>query len=202
MKKPISGLTIIVIILLLTSCAATYTKINPPSVKYPEINSDSLFSYQYEVIRRAGNRKIAKKELKAHMHVVAVKIYNNTGQSLEYGKNYKIYSGNSEANLLGPMITSDVIKQKAGFHFFYLLLTPMTLRVDESTNSSSIPIGLVLGPALAVGNYAVASRANKRFKEEMLEYDLERKVIAPGETVYGLITIRDNGHLPLTLRVK
>lgn len=204
MKKPISGLTFIVIILLFTSCAATYKKVNPPLVKYPAVYDDSIFSYQYDVIRRAGNVKIAKKEIKAHMHVVAVKIYNNTGRPLEYGKNYRIYSGNTEANLLGPGITSDIIKQKAGFHLFYLLLTPTTLNVDASTNGSgtSIPIGFVLGPALAVGNLVVASNANKRFKQEMLEYDIENKVIAPGETVYGLITVRENGHLPLTLRVK
>jgi hypothetical protein len=202
MKKPISGVISIAIILLLTSCAATYKRINPPLVKYPAVYKDSLFSYQYDVIRRAGNRKIAKKELKAYMHVVAVKIYNNTGQPLEYGRNYRIYSGETEASLLGPEITSDIIKQKAGFHFFYLLFLPTTIETGSTRSSSSFPLGLVLGPALAVGNFAVATTANKRFKEEMLDYDIERKVIAPGETAYGLITLRDNGHLPLTLRIK
>lgn len=202
MKKPISCLIGIAIMLLLTSCAATYKPINPPQVKYPAVSKDSLFSYQYDVIRRAGNRKIAKKELKAYMHVVAVKIYNNTGQPLEYGRNYRIYSGETEASLLGPEITSDIIKQKAGFHFFYLLFLPTTIETGTTNNTSSFPLGLILGPALAVGNFVVAATANKRFKEEMLDYDIERKVIAPGETAYGLITLRDNGHLPLTLRVK
>lgn len=198
MKKPIFGLICIAVILLFTSCAATYKKVNPPEVRYPVVFKDSLFSYQYDVIRRAGNRKIAKKEMKAFMHVVAVKIYNNTSQTLEYGKNYRIYQGETEASLLGPEITADVIKQKAGFHFFYLLFLGSTVE----TGSGSFPIGLILGPALAIGNYAVARTANNRFKEELLDYDIERKVIAPGETVYGLITLRDNGHLPLTLRIK
>jgi hypothetical protein len=184
MKKPIAGLISVAIILLLTSCAASYRKINPPNLKYPEI--------------------------KGHMNVVAVKIYNNTGQPLEYGKNYRIYSGNQEANLLGPEITADIIKQKAGFHFFYLLFLPTTFNTASGTSSSSgstlrtssFPIGLIIGPALAIGNYAVAATANKRFKEELLDYDIERKVIAPGETVYGLVTVRENGLLPLTLRVK
>lgn len=202
MNKPIAGLIGIAIILLLTSCAASYRKINPPHLKYPAAYDDSLFSYQYDVIRRAGNRKIAKKEIKGHMNVVAVKIYNNTGRPLEYGKNYRIYSGNQEANLLGPEITADIIKQKAGFHFFYLLFLPTTIETGTTSNSSSFPLGLILGPALAVGNYAVAATANKRFREELFDYDLERKVIAPGETAYGLITLRENGLLPLTLRVK
>lgn len=207
MKKPIFGLICIAITLILTSCAATYKRINPPQVRYPAAYADSLFSYQYDVIRRAGNRKIAKKEVKAYMNVVAVKIYNNTGQPLEYGKNYRIFSGNTEASLLGPEITSDVIKQKAGFHFFYLLLLPTQLNTGESVNgtttsSSSFPLGLIIAPALAIGNYAVARTANKRFKEELIDYDLERKVIAPGETAYALITLRDNGKLPLSLRLK
>lgn len=71
MKKPIFGLICISIFLLFTSCAATYKKVNPPQVRYPAISKDSLFSYQYDVLRRAGNRKIAKKEMKAFMHVVA-----------------------------------------------------------------------------------------------------------------------------------
>jgi hypothetical protein len=205
MKKPISTLTVIAIALFLTSCAATYKRIDPPQVRYPVIDEEGTFSYQYDVIRTAGNKKLAKKELKAYMHVVAVKIHNNTDHSLEYGRNYKIFSGNSEANLLGPQVTGDIVKQKAAFHLFYLLLTPMMLNIDggsSASGGSSIPIGLVIGPGLAFGNLAVAATANKRFREELVEYDLENKVIAPGETVYGLITIRDNGHLPLSLRFK
>jgi hypothetical protein len=209
MKRPISGLICVAIILLFTSCAATYKRVNPPQIKYPVVYKDSLFSYQYDVIRRAGNRKIAKKEVKAYMNVIAVKIHNNTGQPLEYGRNYRIFAGETEASLLGPEITSDIIKQKAGFHFFYLLFLPTTLNTGSNTNtnstansSSSFPLGLILGPALALGNFAVAKTANKRFKEELLDYDIERKVIAPGETAYGLITLRDNGKLPLTLRLK
>jgi hypothetical protein len=198
MKKPLLSLIAIVLILFLTSCAATYKKINPPFVKYPPIDDAGTFSYQYDVIRRAGNSKLAKKELKAYMHVVAIKIHNNTDHALEYGKNYKIFSGNQEAGLLGPQVTGDIVKQKAGFHLFYLLLTPTTVTNGETT----IPVGLVLGPALAVGNLAVAATANKRFRTELIEYDIENKVIAPGETVYGLITLRENGHLPLSLRMK
>jgi len=201
MKKPITSLTVILIILFLSSCAATYKKIDPPFIKYPAIDDAGTFSYQYDVIRRAGNHKLAKKELKAYMHVVAIKIYNNTGQTLEYGKNYKIFSGNQEAGLLGPQVTGDIVKQKAGFHLFYLLLTPTTLNVDGNT-STTIPIGLVLGPGLALGNMAVAMTANKRFRQELIEYDIENKVITPGETVYALISLRENGHLPLTLRMK
>lgn len=199
-KQPFN-LILIVIIGIFASCAATYKKINPQTLQYPVIESDSTFSYQNHVIRRAGNRKLARKELKARMQVVAVKIYNNTGQTLEYGKNFSIFSGSNELNLYAPAMASENIKQTAALYLLYLFLTPTRLYINSSTSSNSIPIGLFLGPGIALGNMAMASSANKRFKQELTEYDLFNKPIANGETVYGLITFNDNGFMPLTLKV-
>ena len=197
MIKKLPNLICIVIIGILSSCAATYKSIKPAELKYPALE-DSTFSYQYNVILRAGNRKLSKKEAKSHMRVVAVKIFNNTGQTLEYRKNFRIYSGNNEVSLLSPVVASAGIKQTAGLHLLYLLLTPMTLDVD---NSGSIPIGLVIGPGIALGNMFVASGANKRFREELLNNELENRAIANGESFYGLITINDNGFMPLSLKL-
>jgi hypothetical protein len=74
----------------------------------------------------------------------------------------------------------------------------MTLNVD---NSGNIPIGLVIGPGIALGNMFVASGANKRFREELLDNDLENRAIANGESFYGLITIKDNGFMPLSFKL-
>jgi hypothetical protein len=197
MIKKLPNLIFIVIICMLSSCAASYKRINPGNLKYPYL-ADSTFSYQYNVLQRAGNRKLSKKEAKSHMRVVAVKIVNNTGQTLEYRKNFRLYSGNNEVSLLSPVVASAGIKQMAGFHLFYLFLTPMQLEVGES---GSIPIGLVLGPGIALGNMFVASGANKRFREELLDNDLENRAIAPGESFYGLITINDNGFVPLSFKL-
>jgi hypothetical protein len=197
MNKKLLNLICIVIICILSSCAASYKRINPGNLKYPDLD-DSTFSYQYNVLLKAGNRKLSKKEAKSQMRVVAVKIFNNTGQTLEYRKNFRIYSGNNEVNLLGPVVTSANIKQTAGLYLLYLALTPTTLNVD---NSGSIPIGLVIGPGIALGNMFVASGANKRFKEELLDNDLENRAIANGESFYGLITIKDNGFMPLSFKL-
>jgi hypothetical protein len=197
MIKKLLNLICIVIIVILSSCAATYKRINPGNLKYPVLD-DSTFSYQYHVLRRAGNRKLSKKEDKARMRVVAVKIINNTGQTLAYRKNFRIYSGNTEVSLIGPVITAANIKQTAGLHLLYLLLTPMQLEVGDS---GSIPIGLVVGPGIALGNMFVASGANRRFREELLDNDLENRPIAHGESFYGLITIKDNGFMPLSFKL-
>ena len=201
MIKHLLRLIFIAFIGIFTSCAATYKKINPRNLNYPLTENDSAFSYQYHVIRRAGNRKLAKKEDKARMRVVAVKIYNNTGQTLEYGKNFGIFTGNTEINLYSPAIASENIRQTAPLYLLYLLLTPMQFNVTTENSSNSTPIGLFIGPALALGNMAVAATANKRFKEELIEYDLFNRPIANGEIVYGLITLNENGFLPLTLKM-
>jgi hypothetical protein len=66
-----------------------------------------------------------------------------------------------------------------------------------STNSngyteqtSSFPIGIIIGPGIAGGNMLAASSANKKFKQDLLDYNLLGKKIKPGETVYGLLGIR------------
>jgi hypothetical protein len=199
--KTINQLACVCIITLLCSCAATYKKINPPTVKYPQLENDSIFSYRYNVLKDAGNRKQAKKEYKKGLHIVAIKIANNTGMPLVYGQNFRIYSGGSEVRLLDPITTTTIVKQTAATHLLYLLLTPTTITSTNGTRSDGIPVGLVLGPALAIGNLAVAATANKRIRQELEQYDVLSKQIPNGETFYGLIGIRENGFAPLSLKL-
>jgi hypothetical protein len=118
-----------------------------------------------------------------------------------YGQNFRIYSGNNEATLLDPSTASTAIKQTAPAYLLYLLLTPLKLNIVTDTKSSSTPIGFVVGPALALGNVAVAATSNKNFKKEMESYSILDKEIRNGETFYGLIAIRDNGFIPLSLKL-
>ncbi|THU39751.1 hypothetical protein FAM09_14760 [Niastella caeni] len=201
MIKRLNTVVAITIMALLTSCAASYKPVNPPMLRYQSIGDDSTFSYQYNVLAKARNRKLAKKEAKYGMRVVAVKIYNNTGQTLVYGTNFKIYSGNSEVRLLETDVATFRIRQVAPYHLFYLLLSPTKLTVSDFNSSKSYPIGLVIGPGLAIINVAVASTANKRFREELTAYDITQRPIANGETLYGLITVKDTDFAPLSLRV-
>ena len=188
-------------ILLFCSCAARYRAINPTAAHYSEIESNSNFTYKYNVLRQAGNKKLAKKEDKRNIRVVAVKIVNNTGQTLRYGQNYKIYAGTREALLLDPETASRAIRQTVPTYLLYLLLTPMRLNIDNGDDSKSYPIGYVIGPAITAGNVAVAATANKRFRQELTDHDILEREIRNGETFYGLITIRDDGFMPLTLKL-
>src|SRR5207244_2395749 len=131
---------------------------------YPTIDNDNNFSYKYNVIKDAGNKKLSKKESKSHIRVVAVKITNTTGKTLKYGHNFKIFSGNKEASLYNPASTAKLVKQTAPAYLFYLLLTPLKFYSNDGVKTTYTPVGFVLGPGLAFGNLAVAATANKRFR--------------------------------------
>ncbi len=185
--------------MLLAGCAGSFKSINPSSFQYTAQaeKSDAELYYKYDVLRERENKKYSRKELKAGVRIVAVRITNTTGKPITMGENAKIYSGNSEVRLWPPDLTYKKIKQKVPFYLFYLLLTPTQLTVNED----SFPIGYVLGPGLAAGNIAVASSANSKLKKELIEFDLYGKTIKPGETAYGLLGIPEMGFLPLRVAV-
>jgi hypothetical protein len=189
----------LIIAILLSSCAGSFKSINPSSFQYTTQaeKSDADMFYKYDVLRERGNKKYSKKELKAGVRIVAVRITNTTGKTIKMGENAKIYSGNSEVRLWPPDLIHKKIRQKVPFYLFYLLLTPTILEVNED----SFPIGYILGPGLTAGNIAVASTANGKLKKELMEFDVYGKTINPGETVYALVGIPELGFLPLRVVV-
>jgi hypothetical protein len=191
----------LLLIVLFSSCAATYKGIKPAAIRYPAIDEAATFSYKYNVVKEARNKKLAKKEEKKQIRIVAIQIYNNTGRTLRYGQNYRFYAAGSVVPLIDPLTAAAALKQTVPTYLLYLLLTPMRLTVTAGNKSSSTPIGYVIGPALALGNGAVAASANKRFKQELVNNSPLNRDIKAGETFYGLIAIRDNGFMPLTLKV-
>jgi len=101
-----------------------------------------------------------------------------------------------------------MLEQKPASYLWYLLLTPMNLYTYKTNSyggqetSSSTPIGLIVGPGLAGGNFIAASSANKKFESEILEYDIIGRVIKKGETVNGLIGIISDNYELLKLKIQ
>lgn len=201
MRTTLFTILVLSALVLLQSCAATYKPINPARISYPTIANEIPFSYKHNVLKEAGNRKLAKKEDVRRVRIVAVKIENTTGKVLRYGMNYKLYSANGELTVLDIPAATASVKQTVPTYLLYLLLTPLRFNVQTDKSSSSTPIGLIVGPGIAAGNVAVAATANKRFREELQTFSLLDRDIKPGETFYGLIAIPDNGYMPLSLRL-
>ncbi len=192
------------IAILMSSCAASFKSINPSTFNNfsKSENSDVEMAYKYDVLRERGNKKYAKKEWKAGIRLVAIRITNTSGKTIQIGDNARLYTENSEVRLWPSDLIHKRIKQTVPLYLLYLLLTPSELTTTSGTGEvGTFPIGLILGPGLAGGNMAVAGSANSRLKQELSMYNLLDKSIRPGETVYAIAGIPESGFVPLRLVV-
>ena len=191
-----------IVISALTNCASGYKMIKPTSINYFSITeTDGVkLEYKYDLL----NKKYAKKEYTKGVKLVAIKITNNSNKDLMFGRDAKLtYENDSEIYVMENEKVFTTLKQSAASYLWYLLLTPMNLYTTENgQQTSSTPIGLVVGPGLAGGNMIAASSANKKFKTEMLDYNINGTVIKKGETKYGLIGIKTDSFDSLKLKIE
>lgn len=191
-----------IVIASLTSCASGYKMIEPKAINYASTNeTDNVtLKYKYDLL----DKKYAKKEVKKGVKLVAIKITNNSEKDIMFGGDTKLtYENGSEIYVIENDEVFKTLKQSPASYLFYLLLTPLNFSTSSSNGStSSTPIGLVVGPGLAGGNMIAASSANKKFKAEMLEYNINGTLIKMGETKYGLIGIKSDSFDSLKLKIE
>jgi len=190
------------IVLLLESCAAGYRAINPPSLNYQSQSSDKgvTFDYKYGVL----SNRYANKALKSNTQLAAVKIVNNSDRDLVFGKDITLaYTNNNSPSIVKTDDLFAEVKQGVPIYLLYLLLTPAMLNTTSSDGeTSSTPIGLILGPGLVGGNMIAAGSANTNFHNELTQYDLTGVTIKKGQTVYGLVGIASDSADALKIMVK
>lgn len=188
-------------IAFLSSCATTYKTLAPKSFETTEVTDSVSFSYKYGILEESGNKKFAKRELPNSIRVLSVKIVNETNNELIIGKNCKFFSRSNELELVDPIEAHRKLKQGVAEYLVYLLLTPINLNIKDpkTLTTDVIPIGLALGPLLTVVNISAAASANGKFLKELKSFNLIDKKVAPGQTVFGLITVRTNDFGPIRL---
>lgn len=167
-------------------------------------NDGLILQYKYDILEN----KYAKKELKKGIKVIAVKITNNTDKTYVFGRNLTLeYSNGREVYFMDRALTYKSLKQGSAIYSLYLLMTPLNLYTYSSNSygiqeeTSSTPVGLVLGPGLSLLNILKSSSANKKFKEQLQEYNPIGKQISAGETIYGVIPIKTISFDALHLKV-
>jgi hypothetical protein len=197
--------------MFLNSCASGYKKINPTTLNYgsKSIENNILLEYKYDLLEKKYRKKEAKNEIK----LIAVKITNNTENDIVFGKDFKLfYDSDNQVSIIETEKLFKTIKQSPASYLWYLLLTPIQFYSGETTTTNgaytetkpanSFPVGLVLGPGLAGGNMIAASSANKNFKKELMEFDINGKTIKKGETVYGLIGSNSNSYDAIKVKMQ
>ncbi len=188
----------------MSSCASTYHAIEPELLDYskPLVYNQIQFSYRYDVLSEVGNKKYPKKEKKNEIKVIAIKIVNNSKNNLLIGRDFDIISNENKIELLNSDSISKLIKQPVLPYLLYLAITPIKLTTTNGASVASFPIGYGLGPILAFGNLFLASNGNSQLKNELRSKDLTKREIKPGETVTGIISIKQKGFEPLSLNIK
>ncbi len=183
---------------LFCGCATTYSGLYPKSLKYTQHSStDSArvnLYYKFDVLMDRGNKRYSRKEDRAHIDIVAVKVVNNTDKPLKLGENMSFYIG--ERKII-PLTNGQVIPRFRQGVFGYILYSPIVLTTSSGPGGSSVfPIGI----PIAVGNMIAAGSANGNFKREFSANNLYSAVIPPGETVSGLVAFREIEYGRLELR--
>ena len=203
--KILKTAALVSLLIFLNSCASGYRTIGPSGLTYnsADIEKGVAMEYKYDLLRK----KYAKKEKKKDVRLVAVKITNNTDRNLTFGEDFFLsYKNGGQVLIMEKDKVFSSLKQHPATHLLYLLLSPITLSTTSTNSygytetSSSFPIGLVVGPGLAAGNLIAASSANKKFKKDLNQHELQGKVVPAGQTVYGLIGIRADNYDALELR--
>lgn len=185
-------LSLLFIVFLLPSCASYYRAIGPERINYPpSANSEKLdFSYRYDVLRDAGNKKFVKNEFKRNTKIVAVKLTNNSDTTINISKDVSFYSGASKIFLLYPLEIKMRIQQSSMAYGWYFLGC-----------MSFDPLDLAVFGGIGVGNMIVAGEANKNLLNELVKYDITTKELKKGETIIGIIGFEALHFDPLSVKL-
>ncbi len=202
MKKTFAKFTPLILLIVLSGCAASYRPINPTTLNYNshDMQDGIALSYKYDVLKERGNKKYANKESRKGVRVVAVKLTNNTDTTVVIGKDILFYSAQNQLLPLDPMTIKESIKQIVPGYLPYLIFTLLNVSTSDGYSTHVYPVGLALGPGLTIGNMAVAGSANNSMLKELNEYNILNQDIQKGETVYGIIGIRDLGYSILSAK--
>ena len=210
MERSFSHLTIVFILFSTFSCASAYNHISPQQFTYSSktLYDNVQLGYKYDVLRSTGNAKYAKHERKESIKLVALKVTNNSETAKNLTTDYSFYIDDREILPLSPQETQKKLKQGVAIYSLYFLLmgvngykTTTTTNNGKVTSSSTkfIPLGIIAGPAIAIGNMAVAKTANNNLLRQLQNYDLNR-TIEKGQTSYILIAFKNIGYDEITMK--
>jgi len=202
MRKVVSKYLFVFSVFLI-GCAGSYKPIDPPSVTYRSVteNDGLRVQYKYNMLEERGNKRYTKKEGKHNIRLVSLKITNNTGKNINLSRDVEFYANDYLVLPLDPTSIQQRIKQTTPTYLLYLLLSILQLNIRDGSDVKSYPVGLIIGPSIAIGNFAVASTANAKFLKEMQHYNLYNKEIPNGQTVYGIIGITNSDFGQISLKL-
>ncbi|WP_310395113.1 hypothetical protein [Hymenobacter sp.] len=190
-----------------TGCAGSYSLIRPDKITTYTASQSSGpvdLAYQFDALRLGGrNKKYQKKEAKKGYHVAAVRVTNNWDREVNFTRDLSLIYGDRPILPVSSAIAAQDLKQGVPIYLLYLLLNlnvggTTDARTGATTGGTFIPTG----PLIAGGNMLVAGGANTNLRKEFAAFDLTNRTLKPGETVYGIISLRETAVAPLRLEMR
>ena len=204
-------LYLFIAIVLISSCARPYHKINMSSIPFKDFREENKISYSVRqgVMYNMKNYFFARKEQKKNINLIAFKIVNKS--ELPININDLQFSCGASLPIM-PIKMEEyfgTLKQKANLYWLYsvgavvypkpaVYTDPVTnLQLNRPDNPSKFIkngkqyIPLPFGLPVAAANYAIAYTANKKMKIDLSLLDLSNKVIQPFDSLQGVLTFKN-----------
>ncbi len=181
-------------LMFMVSCATIYTGISPENNDYvsTKTTDNVRLDYKYEILPKKYQKKADANAVK----VISLKVTNNSGRDLIFGKDLSLVYDNGEpALLINNKAVYNNLSQTSEGYLLYLLLTPLKFISGGNVGS----IGYVLGPGAALINFVTANKSNKQFKNELDAYNIIGMTIPNGITVDGIVSIHSKSYDDLKL---
>lgn len=204
-------------LLIISSCARPYRKINMTAIPFKENRIENKISYSVRqaLMFNTKNYFYAKRELKKDLSLMAFKIINNTDTAI----NINDLQFSCGATIpIAPTRKEDYyndVKQKAGLYWLYsvgFMVYPkpaiMTVKdafgnnvqINKPDNPKKLIkngkqyIPIPFGLPVAAANFGIAFKANKRLKHDLEFLDLKDKVIQPHDSILGILPFKGVGN--------
>lgn len=175
------------------SCSSRYRPVNLGRFSYQDeqVSDDVKVSYAHNLQFNSRNKWYTKKERKFGMIAVAVKVENQSQETIDLSPaNLRVYGPNGVARrLYTPMEYGEKVKQRIGRHLLHALYGPWVVswETDASGNVDTNVFFLPVGAVIGIGNAIRASKANRINIETLDRNAIWTKTVDPGEIVYGTI---------------
>ena len=190
-----------------TGCAGSYSLIRPDQITTytPSQSSGPVdLAYQFDALRLGGsNKKYRKKEAKKGYHIAAVRVTNNWDRDVNFTRDLNLIYGDRPILPVSSAVAAQDLKQGVPIYLLYLLLNPTVGgTTDAQTGATTGGTFIPTGPLIAGGNMLVAGGANANLRREFIAFDLTNRTLKPGETVYGILSLRESAVAPLRLEMR
>lgn len=166
-------------------CAANYRLVEPERLPYQsQVKTSAVdLAVQSHALALRGNQRYERKLQKKRLQWLCVRIINQDTVAKRWGEDIWLEAEGKRIEEMQPLVAAKELRQPTGIYLLYSLLIVFPQSCNGTTcRRIPVPFGLPIG----VGNMVFASGSNQRMAKELVQYDLQGKEVAPGDTLYGI----------------